>query len=302
MTLVVLPVQPPAVLAGQDNGMLDPAILRTTPGLAGGPTVRLVETAMRCWLAMTAAASADGVILRATSYADSYRTYQVQVATFTARYQVEPTGNGWRLWDSDGNGVRERWYKKDGVNSAAVPGTSNHGWALAVDIANASGTRLDWLEANAVAFGWSWELVPEEPWHVHNFTGDDIPPAVLAYEEDQMTPEQAAALDNVNRMAFANATGAPTVQLHPGNNPTAPLVTIANFTVVKLNELETKVDALGEAIGQIGTDSPEVAAILAGMQQKLDAQQAELKAEIRDAAADLGEGGAAQVRADPDAT
>lgn len=184
MALVVLPVQKPAVLEGQENGKLDSDILRSTPGLSGGPTVRLVETATRCWVAMTAAATAAGITLKTSSYADSYRTYQVQVSTFTARYQVEPTTNGYRLWDSDGNGTRERWYKKDGVASAAVPGTSNHGWAIAVDVANASGARLAWLERYAVGFGWSWELVPEEPWHLRNYSGDDIPAKVLAYEQE----------------------------------------------------------------------------------------------------------------------
>lgn len=182
MALIVKPIVVPAALAGQSNGRLASSLLSSTPGLAGGPTVRLLTVAARAWRAMTAAAQGAGITLKTTSSADSYRTYDQQVTLFTSRYQTDPTLNGWRLWDSDGNGVAERWYKKDNVASAAVPGTSNHGWALAVDVANASGTRLGWLENHALAYGWSWELVPEEPWHLHYYTGDTIPAAVLDYE------------------------------------------------------------------------------------------------------------------------
>lgn len=58
---------------------------------------------------------------------------------------------------------------------AAVPGTSNHGWGLAVDLCAGAGTfgtpQYGWLAANAPAFGWvnpSWARQGagrEEPWH-----------------------------------------------------------------------------------------------------------------------------------------
>jgi hypothetical protein len=81
-----------------------------------------------------------------------------------------------------------------------VPGTSNHGWALAVDTGeerdNDAGTEsldagtLNWLLAHALDFGWSWEL-QSEPWHLRCFVGDAIPAAVLAHERGEaMTPEQ----------------------------------------------------------------------------------------------------------------
>lgn len=59
----------------------------------------------------------------------------------------------------------------------AVPGTSNHGWAKAVDIGaccgvnSGSGPAFDWLTANAARFGWvhpAWALAggsKPEPWH-----------------------------------------------------------------------------------------------------------------------------------------
>lgn len=186
MALITPDVVYPAILAGKRNGELPTTILISTPGINGGPTVRLVPTATRCWRALAGSALDDGVVLQATSYGDSYRWLSLQVSVFTSRYQVEPTGNGYKWWDSDGSGTPERWYKKDGVATAAVPGTSNHGWGVTVDIANASGTRLRWLELNAPRFGWAWETVPEEPWHIRNFTGDRIPAAVLEFEENTM--------------------------------------------------------------------------------------------------------------------
>lgn len=58
---------------------------------------------------------------------------------------------------------------------AAVPGTSNHGWALAVDLcggAESFGTPAElWLRANAGRYGWihpAWAepySLRAEPWH-----------------------------------------------------------------------------------------------------------------------------------------
>lgn len=59
---------------------------------------------------------------------------------------------------------------------AAVPGTSEHGWGLAVDLcdgeANSGSARSDWMRENAPAFGWDnpdWARSggsgPFEPWH-----------------------------------------------------------------------------------------------------------------------------------------
>jgi hypothetical protein len=59
---------------------------------------------------------------------------------------------------------------------AAQPGTSEHGWGLAIDgcggIQSYGSVRYSWLRANAPAFGWDnpgWALPggsgPNEPWH-----------------------------------------------------------------------------------------------------------------------------------------
>ena len=55
---------------------------------------------------------------------------------------------------------------------------------LAIDIHSASEPkRLNWLIANVKKFGFSWEVVPQEPWHIRYVCGDAIPEAVAAYME-----------------------------------------------------------------------------------------------------------------------
>jgi hypothetical protein len=66
---------------------------------------------------------------------------------------------------------------------AAFPGTSNHGWGLAVDLCdgvNEFGTpQYEWLIAHAAAYGWvhpEWAREGgsrQEPWH-WEFAGDSV--------------------------------------------------------------------------------------------------------------------------------
>lgn len=81
------------------------------------------------------------VPLRPVGPLGSYRSYAHQVA----------------LWNL---------YKSGRGNLAAVPGTSNHGWGLAVDFATAQmRTIVDEIGAH---YGWSkrWSDAPSEWWHV----------------------------------------------------------------------------------------------------------------------------------------
>lgn len=180
-------VSRPACLSGQSNGRLDPSILVSTPGQAGGQEVRLVAPAARAWRALTAAALAAGHVLKPTSLHDSYRPYEVQERIFRQRYTTDYlAGRPFKSWNG------QRWYQRPGTAVAAVPGTSNHGWGLAVDTGEERdsdiGTEslddptLRWLLDNEERFGFSHE-VQSEPWHVRYFAGDDIPQAVLAYEQ-----------------------------------------------------------------------------------------------------------------------
>lgn len=90
-----------------------------------------------------------GDVLQAVSPADTYRSYEQQVQA-----------------------------RKNVGNLAAVPGTSNHGWGVAVDFANGmnswSSAAQDWFRRNGGDFGWEtpdWASNPRnryyknEPWH-----------------------------------------------------------------------------------------------------------------------------------------
>lgn len=175
MQLPMRDVTLPAAVHGQANGRLPDALLVDTPGQAGGPVVRLVASAAEAWRALCATAHTAAHTLTATSTVDSYRPYAVQENTFRARYTTTVlSGRPSVVWQG------QRWYQRPGTAAAAVPGTSNHGLGLAIDIANVN-TSLDWLTANAGRFGWSWELA-SEPWHIHYWAGDATPAAVLAYQ------------------------------------------------------------------------------------------------------------------------
>ena len=123
----------PAELASYGNGRIPPERL-VTVGQGGH---RLFAPAAASWQNVVAAAAADGVSLRIT---DSYRAYAEQVDL----------------------AERKGLYRNGGL--AAVPGTSNHGWGLAVDADVRDPATLDWLRVNGPRFGWV-ETTPREPWH-----------------------------------------------------------------------------------------------------------------------------------------
>jgi LAS superfamily LD-carboxypeptidase LdcB len=114
------------------NGRLPDSML--VPIGQGGH--RLSPRAAEAFGQLTAAARRDGIAIGVTS---SYRPYDEQVAT------AERVG----LYGQGG------W--------AAVPGTSNHGWGLAVDL-DLDERAQAWMRTNAARFGF-FEDVPDEPWH-----------------------------------------------------------------------------------------------------------------------------------------
>lgn len=248
MALPVMPVKMPAAVTGYQNGRLPDSLLVVLPGRAGGPKIRLGVSAARCWAALEATAARAGHVLKATSYNDSYRDYSAQVATFTSRYTTEYlAGRPWRMWQ----GVR--WYQKPNTAVAAVPGTSNHGWALAVDVGEErdgdAGTEsidqntVDWLVANAFTFGFSAEL-QSEPWHWRCFIGDAIPAAVLLYEKgEDMTPEQERLLRNAETYAWKETVGEANVTGIVGGDgkPVPPFTNVPHQqrvdTLAKLDQL-----------------------------------------------------------------
>lgn len=124
---------PPADLVELGNGHIPADQLQ--PIAQSGH--RLYGPAATAWDGLVSAAAADGIEMRIT---DSYRSYDNQVDL--AR--------------------RKGLYKNGGL--AAVPGTSNHGWGLAVDADVRDAETLAWIRENGPRFGFV-EAVPREPWH-----------------------------------------------------------------------------------------------------------------------------------------
>lgn len=169
----IVPVKMPKDLKGITPGELPEKLLRTVEG--GG---KLHHLASYAWEAMCAKAKSEGVQLKPTSSGDLYRTYESQKKGFLTRYQLAPViGTSTKTFED------KTWYLKKGMAMLATPGKSQHNLGLAVDIASASEPkRLNWLIANVKEFGFSWEVVPSEPWHLRYVCGDDVPAAVVAFQ------------------------------------------------------------------------------------------------------------------------
>jgi len=184
MRLPIRPLTRPSSLNGQMNGRLTPTLLHAVPALSGGVDARLLEPTARGWAAFQQAAFDAGFGLVVQYQTNAYRPYADQARIFRERYIPHSTWlPGRKRWEG------KWWSKRSGVAAAAVPGTSNHGWGLAVDVSERVDGRLvsltqpalKWMTAHAHLYGFSWELT-SEPWHIRWYVGDHIPQAVLNYE------------------------------------------------------------------------------------------------------------------------
>ncbi|UIN31556.1 M15 family metallopeptidase [Microbacterium binotii] len=107
--------------------------------------------------------------------------------------------NQWDAWNA---------YQAGG-NLAAYPGTSNHGWGLAVDLGGQvySGPNTGdhaWLRSNAGQYGWWWagaHFSQIEPWH-WEYNGSTDPTL-----EDDLTPEQDNRLKNIENLLAVPGQG-----------------------------------------------------------------------------------------------
>ncbi|WP_433208434.1 M15 family metallopeptidase [Dactylosporangium sp. CS-047395] len=122
----------PVELSKYGNGRVPEAALHKV-GSTGhelwGPAATSLEALMR-------AARSQGINIGIT---DSYRPYAEQVDL----------------------AKRKGLYSQGGL--AAKPGTSDHGWGLAVDL-DLDGKAQAWMRQNAGRFGFA-ETTPREPWH-----------------------------------------------------------------------------------------------------------------------------------------
>ncbi len=168
----VVPIVLPADLKGVEPGKLPDGLLR--PIKNGG---KLHWRAADAWNAMTTKATLDGLVLKPTSAGDLYRSYELQKTSFLQRYRLDPIpGASTKTFEG------KTWYLRKGMAMLATPGKSNHNLGLAIDIHSASEpARLRWLTQHVKDFGFSWEVVPSEPWHIRLVTGDNPTPAVQAW-------------------------------------------------------------------------------------------------------------------------
>ena len=164
------PVSPAAIppwVKSTPNGKLpDDALVKVAP--LAGTMGSLIPEAAAAWRNLQNAASAAGFTLTMTN---GYRNLDQQQALFEQRYQLEANGGKTKVW----NGTTY-YLKAPNLAQAASPGTSNHGWGGAVDMAlGGYGTAaqnvstnpafMAWAVHNAGPLGWSWE-VQSEPWHI----------------------------------------------------------------------------------------------------------------------------------------
>lgn len=193
MAYVILPVILPADLTPKPavTGLLRPNQIVKIPG--GG---RLHPQAARAYAALIYRARQAGFVI--TYSGDPYRDYDGQEQMFRDRYSHTYSTGGSKYWSTATGGDNRWWYKiqnpitKKFPATAAVPGTSNHGLGLAIDMAldefygkarSIGGTPADaWMQANVADFGFSYETIPSEPWHIRLVCGDNMPQAVLDYE------------------------------------------------------------------------------------------------------------------------
>lgn len=121
---------------------------------------------------------------------DAFEALRALNESFRASFGYNITINdGYR--DLAGQREAKRKYGAD----AAIPGTSNHGWAIAIDVGTRNFYRIRfdsdiyaWLNANAGRFGWAqppWARpggVRPEAWH-WEFTTTDTPISIPELEE-----------------------------------------------------------------------------------------------------------------------
>lgn len=122
----------PVDLAAYGNGRIPRDALEPV----GDTGHRLWAPAAQSFEKLLSAAAADGVTIRVT---DSYRSYDVQVDVVR----------------------RKGLYSQGGLG--AKPGTSQHGWGMAVDL-DLDASAQAWMRTNAARFGFV-EDTPREPWH-----------------------------------------------------------------------------------------------------------------------------------------
>jgi len=149
----------PAPLAAVPNGKLSGKIL--APVKCGG---QMYVDAAEAFNRMFDLAIQSGIKLRNVG---DYRSFDAQYGLFMQRYSKTDQGRNPQVTRTyDG----ATWYLRPGMSPCSTPGKSNHGLGLAIDLDVTTAKVLDWLCANAPAFGFYLQSddpsSPEfEAWH-----------------------------------------------------------------------------------------------------------------------------------------
>jgi LAS superfamily LD-carboxypeptidase LdcB len=180
MKLPIIKPTLPRDLKNRKNGQIPQHLLTRIE-----PSGVMHHRAADAWRALRAIGRLEGLTL---GHVGDYRTYEKQVGLFMDRMRTYPdakrTKQTTRRWKG------QVWYLHVGA-PVAVPGTSNHGWGLAIDAAlrlvdgsvttitakprGARRTGLEFLRAEGPSLGWFWEL-ESEPWHIRYVSGDSPTP------------------------------------------------------------------------------------------------------------------------------
>ena len=156
--------------------------------------------AARSWLAMIRAAAQDNIFLSLNTPFNAYRGIEKQIKAFQNRFvsidnQDDFPDNAIRVEFED-----KIWQLKPDEAYAAIPGTSSHGYGLAVDIANIGNKAVKaWLDKNAASFGFFKEY-DFEPWHfTYIKSREGIPARVLAIES--LPPELTYSAEQIEKLS-----------------------------------------------------------------------------------------------------
>jgi hypothetical protein len=178
----------PKDLKNCSNGKLPAKLLRNI-----APSGRMHHLAATSWSILQELGAQEGLDL---VHVGDYRPFEQQLSLFQSRMKPFPDVKKSTQVVRTFNG--KKWYLHNGA-PVATPGTSNHGWGLAIDAALklkgkkggvvsittkpkvARRTGLQFLLDVAPSLGWSWEL-QSEPWHIRYVAGNKVPQAVLDFE------------------------------------------------------------------------------------------------------------------------
>lgn len=174
----------PAALKKLTNGKLPKNLLAKVD--CGG---QMYINAAKCFNLMYQDALAAGFKFKNIG---DYRPYEDQLSMFMDRYDDEPTG---RKPEVTRQYEGKIWYLKKNKAPSGTPGTSNHGFGLAIDLGVELKGQLaslgshpkaaDWICANAPKYGFflqgSDPKSPEfELWHWQWVWADNIPADIQA--------------------------------------------------------------------------------------------------------------------------